>query len=111
MDSQTRTTRVTIPAADPQHQFGLLVAGISAAVGEGSADHSQIAALRRHVLPRIEKVQRLNRTGHTAAMETTISEALTHFTRIMGEQWQPDPNGQVARALRSRGVDPSTITG
>ena len=101
----------SIPTTDPQHQFGLLVAGISAAVGEGAADHSQIAALRRHVLPRIEKVQRLNRAGNTAATEPIIGEALTHFTRIMGEQWQPDPNGQVARALRSRGVDPSTITG
>lgn len=102
---------MTIPAADPQHQFGLLVAGISAAVGEGAADHSQIAALRRHVLPRIEKLQRLNRTGNTAAMETTIGEALKHFTRVMGEQWQPDPSGQVAQAMRAKGVDPSTITG
>ncbi|PZT99476.1 MAG: hypothetical protein DI630_16800 [Gordonia sp. (in: high G+C Gram-positive bacteria)] len=102
---------MTIPAADPQHQWGLLIAGISAAVGEGSADASQIAALRRHVLPRIEKVQRLNRVGNTAVMETTIDEARTQLTQVMGEHWQPDPNGQVARALRSRGVDPSTITG
>lgn len=105
------TPRITsVPADDYRHQWGLLISGIMAAVGERSADSGQIAALKRHVLPRIETVQRLNRTGDTDQVPAVIGDARAQFTRIMGQHWQPAPSGQVAQAMRAKGVDPSTIT-
>ncbi|HEY9315802.1 hypothetical protein [Williamsia sp.] len=94
-----------------EYQMGLLVAGVAAAAGEGSADAAQLDALKRQVLPSLEAIRNLNRAGNTVLLGAEITKAREAFTAIMGTHWQPNPGGQVAQALKAKGVDPTAITG
>lgn len=98
-----RSSSKTIPDTDYRMQFGLLVADIAAATEQG-LDEAQRADMHRNLLPRIHRIRDLNKANQRGRLDHEIRQARAIFQHIMGEHWTPNPDGQVARALKHRGI-------